>query len=150
MPQSLAKILVHIVFSTKNRQPLIDPAIEPQLHSYMATVFRSLESPVLLIGGTNDHVHSLCSLSRNYAMKELLQEVKRSTSKWAKTKGAAYRNFYWQDGYGAFSIGESGVAKLKRYILGQKTHHHTVSFQDEMRKFFKLYKMDYDERYVWD
>jgi len=150
MSQSLAKILVHIVFSTKHRQPLIDPTIETELHSYMATVFRKFESPVLLIGGTHDHVHSLCSLSKNFALKEVLQEVKRSTSKWAKTKGSAYRNFYWQDGYGAFSIGESGITDLKRYIREQKDRHKTVSFQDEMRTFYRLYKMKYDERYVWD
>jgi REP element-mobilizing transposase RayT len=97
-----------------------------------------------------DHVHVLCSLSKNWSVARLLQKVKEDSSKWIKTKGAAFRGFYWQGGYGAFSIGESGVAALKRYIARQKEHHRRVSFQDEMRAFFRKYGIAYDERYVWD
>ena len=116
MPQSLARILVHLVFSTKNRAPLITPGIEPELHAYLATAFRSCDSPAVLVGGAADHVHVLCSLSKNWSVAHLLKEVKEDSSKWIKTKGAPFRGFYWQGGYGAFSIGESGVAALKRYI----------------------------------
>jgi len=150
MPQSLASILVHIVFSTKHRQPLIKPEVEKELFSYMAGIFRQYESPASTINGTDDHVHILCSLSRKMALSDLLEEVKKSSSKWIKTKGAAYKNFYWQNGYGAFSIGQSGVEALKKYIATQKEHHRQKTFQDESREFLQLYNIEYDERYVWD
>ena len=144
MPQSLASVLVHIVFSTKHRQPLIKPEIEKELFSYMASIFRANESPALAINGTEDHVHILCSLSRKVALSDLIEEVKKSSSKWIKTKGAAYKNFYWQNGYGAFSIGQSGVEALKTYIADQKEHHHKKTLQDELREFLKLYNIEYD------
>lgn len=150
MPQSLARILVHIVFSTKHRQPFIKPEIENELYSYMASIFREYESPAIIINGVEDHVHILCVLSRKIALSDLIEKVKKSSSKWIKTKGAAYKNFYWQNGYGAFSIGESGVEALKIYIADQKEHHRKKTFQEELREFFKLYKIEYDEKYVWD
>ncbi|MDZ7360012.1 MAG: IS200/IS605 family transposase [candidate division KSB1 bacterium] len=150
MPQSLASVLVHIVFSTKHRQPLIKPEIEKELFSYMAAIFRQYDSPAITINGNDDHVHILCALSRKMALSDLLEEVKKSSSKWIKTKGAAYKNFYWQNGYGAFSIGQSGVEALKKYIATQKEHHRRKTFQDEFREFLKLYNIEYDERYVWD
>ncbi len=150
MPQSLARILVHIIFSTKHRQPLIKPEVENQLFSYMASIFRATDSPALAINGTEDHVHILCSLSRKMTLSDLLEEVKKGSSKWIKTKGAAYKNFYWQNGYGAFSIGESGIEALKKYIADQKEHHRKKTFQEEFRAFLKLYNIEYDKRYVWD
>jgi len=150
MPQSLASILVHVVFSTKHRQPLIKPEIEDELFKYMCGIFREYESPVISINGVEDHVHILTSLSRKIALSDLLEKVKKSSSKWIKTKGLAYQNFYWQNGFGAFSIGESGVAALKKYIADQKAHHLKKTFQDEFREFLKLYNIEYDERYVWD
>jgi REP element-mobilizing transposase RayT len=150
MPQSLASILVHVVFSTKHRQPLIKPEIEEELFKYMSAICREYESPAIAINGTEDHVHMLISLSRKTALSDLIEEVKKSSSKWIKTKGTAYRKFYWQNGYGAFSIGQSGVEKLKRYIAKQKEHHQKQTFQDEYRAFLELYNIEYDERYVWD
>jgi putative transposase len=150
MPQSLSSILIHMIFSTKNREPFITPAIETELHPYMATVFRELKSPTLTIDGTSDHVHILFSLGRVIKVADLVEEVKTESSKWIKTKGLEFRNFHWQKGYGAFSIGQSNVASLKRYIRGQTQHHRRVTFQDEYRKFLKTYGIDYDERYVWD
>jgi putative transposase len=150
MPQSLSSILIHLVFSTKNREPFITPAIEPELHPYMARIFRALKSPSLAIDGTADHVHILFSLGRVIKVAELVEEVKTESSKWIKTKGQDFRNFHWQRGYGAFSIGQSNVAEVTRYIRSQKQHHRRVTFQDEYRKFLERYEIDYDERYVWD
>ena len=150
MPQSLSSILIHLVFSTKNREPFITPAIEAELHPYMAKIFRELKSPSLTIDGSTDHVHILFSLARVTRVADLVEEVKIGSSKWIKTKGREFRNFHWQKGYGAFSIGQSNVAALKRYIHNQKYHHQRVTFQDEYRKFLKTCGIDYDESYVWD
>ena len=150
MPQSLSSILIHLIFSTKHREPFITPAIETELHPYMATIFRELKSPSLTIDGTSDHVHILFSLGRTITIAALVEEVKTESSKWIKTKGPEFRNFHWQKGYGAFSVGQSNVAALKRYIRGQKQHHRRVTFQDEYRKFLMVYGLDYDERYLWD
>ena len=150
MPQSLSSVLIHLIFSTKNREPFITPVIETESHPYMASIFRALKSPSLTIGGTSDHVHILFSLGRTMNIADLTQEVKTESSKWIKTKGEEFDNFHWQRGYGAFSIGQSQVASLKRYIAGQRIHHQRVTFQDEYRKFLRSYGIDYDERYMWD
>lgn len=150
MSQSLSSILVHLVFSTKNREPFITPSIESELHPYMATVLREYKSPSLAIDGTSDHVHVLFSLARVVTVAYLVEELKTSTSKWIKTKGLEFRNFHWQRGYGAFSIGQSNLEVLKSYIRNQKVHHNRFTFQDEYRRFLKAYGVDYDERYVWD
>ena len=150
MPQSLSSILIHLIFSTKNREPFISTAIEPELRPYMAKIFRELKSPSLTIGGSDDHVHILFSLGRTIEVADLIQEVKTESSKWIKTKGQEFENFHWQRGYGAFSIGQSEVATLKRYIAGQRIHHQRVTFQDEYRKFLERNGIDYDERYVWN
>ena len=150
MPQSLSSILVHLIFSTKNREPFITEAIEKELYPYMAKIFRELKSPSLTICGADDHVHSLFSLGRTIEVADLVQVVKTESSKWIKTKGQEFSNFHWQRGYGAFSIGQSQVVFLKRYIVRQRIHHQRITFQDEYRKFLKSYGIDYDERYVWD
>jgi putative transposase len=150
MPQSLAAILVHVVFSTKNREPFIQPEIEAELFPYMATACQSANSPAILINGTMDHVHLLVKLGRKTAIADLVEEVKSSSSGWIKSKGANYQRFYWQAGYGAFSIGQSGVNALKKYIANQKEHHRIKTFQEEFREFLHRYEIDYDERFVWD
>ena len=150
MSQSLSSVLVHLVFSTKNREPFITPEVETELHPYMATIFRELKSPSLAIDGTDDHVHILFSLARVVTIANIVEEVKTSASKWIKTKGREFRNFHWQKGYGAFSIGQSNVASLKRYIESQKEHHRRITFQDEYRKFLAAYGIDFDERYIWE
>jgi REP element-mobilizing transposase RayT len=150
MSQSLSSVLIHLVFSTKNREPFITPAIETELHPYMAKIFREVKSPSLAIDGTTDHIHILFSMARVITIAEIVEQAKTSTSKWIKTKGHEFRNFHWQRGYGAFSIGQSNVASLKRYIRSQKEHHRHVTFQDEYRKFLKAYGVEYDERFVWD
>ena len=150
MPQSLSSILIHLIFSTKNREPFITPDIEQELHPYMATIFRALKSPSLAIDGTRDHIHILLSLARVIAIADLLEEVKTETSKWIKTKGPEFRNFHWQKGYGAFSIGQSQVEAVKQYVQNQKEHHRRMTYQGEYRQFLKAYGIGYDERYVWD
>jgi putative transposase len=150
MPQSLSSLLIHLVFSTKNREPFITKEIETELHPYMAKILRELKSPSLAIDGTSDHVHILFSLARTITMADLVEELKTSTSKWMKTKGREFKNFHWQRGYGAFSIGQSNVATLKQYVHRQKGHHRIITFQDEYRKFLKAYAIAYDEEHVWD
>ena len=151
MPQSLAKVLLHIVYSTKNRTPwLKDASIRGELFAYQATVFKGLECPALLINGVEDHIHVLCLLSRKLAIMDLIEESKTSTSKWIKTKGPDYRDFYWQSGYGVYSVSESNVEEVKRYIANQEEHHKKMSFQDEFRRFCERHGIPYDERYVWD
>jgi putative transposase len=150
MSQSLVKNYLHIVFSTKHRQPLIFPAIEPELHSYLGGICNNLECAPIKIGGYTDHVHVLCLLSKKIALIKLLEEIKSHSSKWVKTKDESLKNFYWQDGYGAFSVNPSEVDVVKSYIENQHEHHEKKTFQDEYRAFLKKYSVEYDERYVWD
>jgi len=150
MPQSLASIPVHFIWSTKGRRPFIRPEIEEELFRYMAGIFRANKSPVLIINGTEDHVHILSILSRKITIAKLVEEVKKGSSKWIKTKGAEYQNFYWQSGYATLGIGQSNIAVVKRYIANQKEHHRKKTLQAEYLGFLKKYHIDYDERYVWD
>jgi len=150
MPQSLSSILIHLIFSTKGREPFLTPEIDAELYAYMAAIFKAMKSPALIINGTSDHLHTLFSLSRVVTIADLVEEVKTESSKWIKTKGREFRNFHWQSGYGAFSVSQSQVPTVKRYIRRQKEHHRRVTFQDEYRKFLKAYDVEYDERYVWD
>ena len=149
MPQSLAAIYVHLVYSTKNRQPLILPEIEEELRKYHAGILKSLDSPMICSDGEVDHIHILFRLGRKVSIAEVVEELKKSSSKWIKTR---VRNtpIFLQSGYGAFSIGQSGVEGVKRYIAKQKEHHRKKSFQEEFREFLAKYEIEYDERYVWD
>ena len=150
MGQSLVKNYIHLVFSTKHREPLIHPPVEAELHSYLGGTCNKLECPVIKVGGYTDHIHILCMLSKKIALMKLLEEVKSHSSKWMKTKGSEYENFYWQDGYGAFSVNPSEVDVVIAYIANQHEHHRGRGFQDEYRAFLRKCKVDYDERYVWD
>ncbi len=148
MPQSLAKILVHVVFSTKNREPTIRQDIRPALHAYVTGILKNLRCPSLQTGGTADHVHTLLPLARTRTVADVVEEVKKSSSKWMKQQGVD--SFFWQAGYGAFSIGESQVLALIRYIGQQEEHHRQLSFQEEFRRLLDRYGIAYDERYIWD
>lgn len=150
MPQSLSNILLHIVFSTKNRINLIQPKIEKDLHAYMATIFHNESCPVLVINGTSNHIHALCRLERTVTVSHLLEMVKKGSSKWIKTQGSEFSDFAWQAGYGAFSIGASNIEALKHYIQNQKQHHQNLSFDDEYRTLLKKYNIEFDENYVWE
>ncbi len=149
MAQTLVSLLVHLVFSTKNRANLITPDIETDLYKYISGTLRKMESPCLKIGGTANHLHLLISQSKNIALAFLLEELKKSSSKWIKHQDTTFRSFKWQDGYGAFTIGQSKVAALKRYIELQKSHHRHRSFEDELRGMLQKYRVAFDERYIW-
>ncbi len=151
MSQSLSKIWTHLIFSTKDRYPFLsEKTVREQLHAYMASILGNHECPTLLVSGTGDHFHSLFVLSKNHSVAQIVYEVKRSSSKWIKTQGLEYRKFYWQSGYGAFSVSQSHAEQVRRYILKQEQHHRKVTFQDELCKFLKRYEVEYDERHVWD
>jgi putative transposase len=148
MPQSLANILVHLIFSTKERRPLIADDDRAGLHGYMAGILKEIESPAIIINSVPDHVHIMCVLSKNIAPCKLVEEVKKSSSKWMKTQGVPM--FAWQNGYGVFSVSQSNVDSVRRYIENQTEHHRKVSFQDELRAFLERHGVQYDERYIWD
>jgi putative transposase len=150
MGQSLVKNYLHIVFSTKYRAQIIHPPYEIELHAYMGGICKDLECYPIKIGGYTDHVHILCMLSKKIALMKLLEEVKSHSSKWMKTKDFSLNNFYWQDGYGAFSVNPAQVDKVVAYIENQHNHHSKKDFQYEFRKYLKEYDVEYDERYVWD
>lgn len=151
MAQSLSKMLVHVTFSTKNRYGfLVDESLRREMHAYLASIFKAYDSPSLITGGTEDHVHVLCSLSRNRAISKVIGEAKRNSSKWIKSKRGRSTKFQWQSGYGAFSVSPSQLAQVRAYIANQAEHHRKMTFQEEFRKFLQRYEIDYDERYVWD
>jgi putative transposase len=150
MAQSLVKNYVHIVFSTKHRQPFIQPPFEAALHTYLGGVCNALECQVLTVGGYTDHVHILCLLSRKIALMTLVQKVKSNSSSWMKTQDESLKNFFWQDGYGAFSVNQRGVERVTNYIKNQHAHHSKKDFKTEYRQILKKYQVDYDEAYVWD
>jgi putative transposase len=150
MPQSLVKNYLHITYSTKDRYPFIDDGIKEELYKYIGGICKNLECYPIIVGGHIDHVHILCLLSRKIALMKLIEEIKSHSSKWAKTKGDKYKNFFWQRGYGGFSVNPSEINSVKEYILNQKEHHKIKTFQEEYRAFLKEYDIEYDERYVWD
>ncbi len=151
MSQSLASILLHVIFSTKNRFPfLADPDIRSEMHAFLATVFRTYESPAVMVGGVANHVHTLAALSRNISVAELIKQTKKSSSKWIKTKGGLFTKFHWQNGYGVFSVSQSQEDRVRRYILNQEQHHRRISFEDEFRTILRKHNVEFDERYVWD
>ncbi|GAA5121326.1 IS200/IS605 family transposase [Luteolibacter yonseiensis] len=150
MPQSLAQILVHLVFSTKNREPWLDDGLRDELHAYIGGIVENQKGSLLKAGSVADHVHLLIAHPRTVAPSEMVQEIKTGSSRWLKTKGPKYVNFHWQSGYGIFSISPSHRPALERYIEDQAEHHRKVTFQEEYRRLLSRYGMGFDERYVWD
>jgi REP element-mobilizing transposase RayT len=151
MPQSLAKILIHAVFSTKDRRALLrDKSLREELHRYIGGILSHLDCQPVIVGGVEDHVHLLCALSRTCTAAEMVKEVKRGSSIWLKTKNAGLNDFAWQNGYGIFSIGFSQIKTVQNYIAQQEKHHCKVSFQDEFRELLRRYEIIFDEQYLWD
>ena len=150
MPQSLSRILVHLIFSTKNRVPILTPDIQQELFPYLAVVLRDNKCPALKVGGFIDHLHLFFGISRTLSIAQVVEEVKTSSSKWIKTKGPRFAQFHWQSGYGGFSVSQSEAETVIRYIERQAEHHQKMTFQEEFRKFLERYQVSYDEQYVWD
>ncbi len=147
MPQSLVKILVHIVFSTKNRTDLILPESEDALYRYISGIVAGKNARLIIANGTTNHSHFLVSLGKN-DIAVLIANMKRGSSLWAKTNGIP--DLYWQRGYGAFSIGQSQVPDVTKYIANQKLHHKKMSYKDEFRELCRKYDVEFDEQFCWD
>ena len=151
MPQSLSKILIHTVFSTKDRRPFLrDEMLRDELHRYLGGILSRLDCQPILVDGVEDHVHLLCALARTCEAAAMVKEVKRGSTLWLRTKSQDLRDFSWQNGYGIFSIGFSQIRSVRDYIAGQEEHHRKASFQEEFRQLLRRYEIEFDERYVWD
>jgi putative transposase len=151
MPQSLANVLLHIVFSTKERRALFqNPDLRDEMHRYLAGISAKLNCSAIIVGGATDHVHLLANQSRTIALAEWVKELKRASSIWAKEKTPDWGLFQWQAGYGAFSVSQSQAPRVKEYIGSQEEHHQGLSFQDEFRELLKRHNVAFDEQYVWD
>ena len=148
MPQSLSKVYIHSIFSTKNGEHIITDEVREELHAYIIGIISNLGSYVYEIYANPDHIHILFSLPRTVTIADMISKIKTSSSKWIKLKGIT--GFSWQNGYGTFSVSASKIDVVKRYILNQKEHHKKKSFKEEYITFLKEYRIAYDERYVWD
>ncbi len=151
MPQSLAKVLVHVVFSTKERRSLLqDHTLRAEMHRYLAGISNNLDCPAIIVGGVSDHVHLLANQSRTIALAAWVKELKRASSLWTKKKSSQWGVFQWQAGYGAFSVSQSQKNRVQEYIAAQEKHHRQISFQDELRQLLRKHGITYDEQYIWD
>ena len=150
MPQSLFKMLAHIVFSTKNRADFITPEIENGLFGYIHGIVENNNAKLIIANGTANHIHLLVSLPKKIDLPELIGDIKRDSSVWIKEQDSGFDNFYWQKGYGAFSVGQSQVETVVNYIKNQKEHHEKQDFQEEYRSFLRQCEIEFDEKYVWD
>src|SRR5947208_5772082 len=150
MPQSLSKVIIHIIFSSKDREPWLDPDVRPRMHAYVATICRDLNAEALRVGGVADHVHIVTTLPRSLSQADVVETLKKTSSKWIKGLDSKYRQFYWQRGYGAFSVSPSQLNSVLEYVEKQEEHHRTRSFREEYRDFLRKYGVEFDEHYVWD
>ena len=151
MPQSLSSVHIHLVFSTKDREPFLrDAVIQKEMHAYLGGVSKELDCSPVIVGGTEDHVHLLCRLARTLSQSDWVKEIKRVSSIWIKQREPELAAFAWQGGYGAFSVSASAMDKTREYITGQHEHHKKQTFQEEYRAFLAKHKMEWDERYVWE
>lgn len=148
MPQSLARVPVQLVFSTKNREPVLREELDERLHSYLAGILKSEGHTPIKVGGFDDHVHMLYGLSRTQTISKSVEVVKAGSLYWLRQQGL--EDFHWQNGYGAFGVSESNVPSVVRYIENQREHHKAVSYQDEFRALLKEHNIEFDERYLWD
>jgi REP element-mobilizing transposase RayT len=148
MAQSLSKIYVHLIFSTKDRESTLPDEIRPDLHAYLGGTFKGLGCSPIEINTEPDHLHALFLLTRTKAMSEVVGHLKKSSNDWLRSQGPQFAGFFWQAGFGAFSVSQSQVEDVRIYIRNQREHHRGKSFQDELRAFLKAYEVEFDERYV--
>ncbi len=150
MGQSLSQLYVHLTFGTKNRHPLIKEEFKASLHAYIAGTLKKYESPAIVINSVADHVHILFRLSKNQPLAKVIEEVKKSSSGWAKEQNKGHIQFAWQTGYGAFSVSSSVLEKVKNYITNQKQHHKRITYQEEVEEFVRKYDIiEYKHEYFW-
>ena len=151
MPQSLSIVYIHLVFSTKERRPFLrDKPARDSLHGYLGGISKNLDCPPILIGGVEDHVHLLCRFARTITQAEWVKELERVSNGWLKEQGSEYADFEWQGGYADFSVSQSNLEQVKRYIANQEEHHRKMGFQEELRELLRRHQQEWDERYVWD
>ncbi len=150
MPQSLARLNVHLVFSTKHRARVLTDDIRGSLHAYIATVLNNFGCHAVLLNSVEDHMHLLFELGRTVAVSKAVEEIKTTSSKWIKTQGPEFGTFAWQAGYAVFAVDMSSVAREREYIAGQREHHRVETFQEEYRRFLADNSIAFDERYMWD
>ena len=150
MPQSFCQLYAHLIFSTKNRQPTVVDDIRPRVHAYLATVAREVGSSYVVVGGVADHVHILLDLGKSHPPSKIVEKLKRESSKFVKTLGPKYQDFYWQRGYGMFSVSPTHREACERYVRNQEEHHRSKSYREELIEFFQRYQIGYDDRYIWD
>jgi REP-associated tyrosine transposase len=150
MPQSLSKVILHVVFSTKSREPWLDREMRPRMCAYLSTICRDLGAELVRVGGVVDHVHIVTTLPRTISQAQMIERIKKTSSKWIKSLDPRYRGFFWQRGYGAFSVSSSQLAAVLEYVDAQQQHHRTRTFQEEYRDLLRRHGVDFDERYVWD
>ena len=148
MPQSYVQFYCHIVFHTKYSEKLIGAEVENELYAYIGGILKNYRSNPIKIGGTSDHIHVLCSLPKTMSISDLVEEIKKSSSKWIKTKGEVYNNFYWQDGYGCFSVSPFMSNTISNYISNQKLHHKTTNCMNEYKTLLNENGVEFDERYL--
>ena len=148
MSQSLSKNYIHLTFSTKYRKDSIRKEDLPEMFSYISGILKNIDCPSIIVGGITNHIHVLCVLNKNIALTKMVEEIKKSSSKWIKGKGIYYHCFAWQEGYGAFSVSQSKVDVVTRYIGRHEEHHKKISFEDELKIFLKEYGVEYNEQYL--
>jgi putative transposase len=148
MAQSFVALNVHVVFSTKNRDPLITPEIQDELYPYIGGIVRADKGALLCAGGVADHVHLLCSMGKEISISDLVRNIKANSSRWVHEKFAA--NFGWQTGYGAFAVSYSATETVKKYIEGQEQHHRKMTFQEEFIALLNRHHIEFDNRYIWE
>lgn len=147
MPQSLGKVIIHIIFSTKNREPWLHSEMRPRMHAYLATICRDLGGEALRVGGVADHIHIVTTLPRTLSQAQMIEGIKKPSSKWIKAPEARYRGFFWQRGYGAFAVSPSQLDAVLQYVQMQEELRRNCIFQEEYRE---LLRVEFDEQYVWD
>lgn len=149
MSHAYSNLLVHVIFSTQERRPVVAPEVQPDLFAYIGGIVRELQGRALAVGGTSDHVHMLMRLPRDASLADVMRVIKTNSSRWVHEKWSERRNFAWQTGYAAFSVSESNVGVVVKYIGEQAIHHRRYSFQEEFVAFLNKNKIEYDERHVW-
>lgn len=148
MAHTFTNLLTHIIFSTKNREPLITDAMRDRLFAYMGGILNELQVTPILINGPSDHVHLLVALPASGALSDIMRVLKTNSSRWVHEE--LQQEFAWQSGYGAFSVSHSNAQSVRHYIANQQEHHKTVSFQEEFIAFLKRNQISYDSRYIWE